>query len=141
MMLGPMKKRLITTGVVAFIIPTVIFVGIFVAYSKNKNEEIANLETQVATVPRWIAKADMPIGHVVTSADIEVAEVKEISAPVNSFENVNGLLGEKLKVPVYTGTIMNAAMFYEVDDIIDDLTEIGVRSKEFNMISLPYLLR
>lgn len=137
MMLGPMKKRLITTGVVAFIIPTVIFVGIFVAYSKNKNEEIANLETQVATVPRWIAKADMPIGHVVTSADIEVAEVKEISAPVNSFENVNGLLGEKLKVPVYTGTIMNAAMFYEVDDIIDDLTEIGVRSKEFNMISLP----
>ncbi len=137
MMLGPMKKRLITTGAIAFIIPTVVFVGIFIAYSKNKNEEIANLETQVATVPRWIAKTDMPIGHIVTSADIEFAEVKEISAPVNSFENINGLLGEKLKVPVYTGTIMNAAMFYEIDDIIDDLTEIGVRSKEFNMISLP----
>ena len=137
MMLGPMKKRLITTGVIAFIIPTVVFVGIFAAYSKNKNEEIATLETQVATVPRWIAKTDMPIGHIITSADIETAEVKEISAPVNSFETVTGLIGEKLKVPVYTGTIMTSAMFYEIDDKIDDLTEIGVRSKEFNMISLP----
>ena len=29
MMLGPMKKRLITTGIVSFVIPTVIFLGIF----------------------------------------------------------------------------------------------------------------
>ncbi len=133
MMLGPMKKRMVTTGVIAFIIPTIIAVGIFMAYSNKKNEEIAELKVKAATVEKYIATADLPIGHIVTAEDIEIADVKEISAPVNSFDGVEKLIGQKLKVPVFAGTIMTSSMFYELDDFVRE----DVRRKEFNMISLP----
>ena len=64
MMLGPMKKRMVTTGVIAFIIPTIIAVGVFMAYSKKKNEEIAELKIKAATVEKYIATGDLPIGHI-----------------------------------------------------------------------------
>lgn len=133
MMLGPMKKRMVTTGVIAFIIPTIIAVGIFMAYSNKKNEEIAELKVKAATVEKYIATADLPIGHIITAEDIEIADVKEISAPVNSFDGVEKLIGQKLKVPVFEGTIMTSSMFYELDDFVRE----DVRRKEFNMISLP----
>lgn len=133
MMLGPMKKRMVTTGVIAFIIPTIIAVGIFMAYSNKKNEEIAELKVKAATVEKYIATADLPIGHIITAEDIEIADVKEISAPVNSFDGVEKLIGQKLKVPVFEGTIMTSSMFYELEDFVRE----DVRRKEFNMISLP----
>lgn len=133
MMLGPMKKRMVTTGVIAFIIPTIIAVGVFMAYSKKKNEEIAELKIKAATVEKYIATGDLPIGHIITASDIEIADVKGISAPVNSFDGVEKLIGQKLKVPVFKGTIMTSSMFYELDDFVRE----DVRRKEFNMISLP----
>lgn len=133
MMLGPMKKRMVTTGVIAFIIPTIIAVGVFMAYSNKKNEEIAELKVKAATVEKYIATGDLPIGHIITASDIEIADVKGISAPVNSFDGVENLIGQKLKVPVFKGTIMTSSMFYELDDFVRE----DVRRKEFNMISLP----
>ena len=101
MMLGPMKKRMVTTGVIAFIIPTIIAVGVFMAYSKKKNEEIAELKIKAATVEKYIATGDLPIGHIITASDIEIADVKGISAPVNSFDGVEKLIGQKLKKFIY----------------------------------------
>ncbi len=133
MMLGPMRKKVIATGIVAFLVPTVAFGGIFVAYSNKKKAEIEELKVKAETVERYIAVKDMPIGHIVLAEDLELADVKGISAPVNSFAGLDGLVGEKLKVPVYDGTIITESMFYNLDDEVAD----DIRAKEFNMISLP----
>ncbi len=138
-MIGPMKKKVITTGIVAFLIPTIVFVALFMWYSNQKKKEIEELKIQTHVTNRYVFSGDMPIEHIVTSSDLKVVGVKEISAPWNSFkqEQLNEIIGRRLKIDAKDKTIVTESMFYTEDDEL----EIDVRSKEFNMITLPSDLR
>lgn len=143
-MLGPMKKKMITTGVIAFLIPCVLFAFIFFMYNSRKSSQIAELTRQSRIVYRYVMSGDQPIGHVVSSNDLVLAEVKEISAPSDSFEvlysgdlmiknDMARAVGKKLKIAVKDKTILTSAMFLTENDYVSS----DLRTKEFNMISLP----
>ena len=70
MMIGPMKKKMITVGVVSFILPTILLVAFFGMYSTNKKAEIEKLKQETAVVMRYVFSGDMPVDHVVTTKRI-----------------------------------------------------------------------
>ena len=148
MMLGPMKKKMITTGIIAFLIPCILFGFIFFMYNSKKGAEIKELTRQSKVVYRYVMSGDQPVGHVITSNDLILAEVKEISSPIDSFEVIYSgdgtaktaikddrqrAVGKKLKIAVKDKTILTSAMLLSDDDEVS----ADLRTKEFNMISLP----
>ena len=135
MMIGPMKKKMITVGVVSFILPTVLLVVFFGMYSSSKKAEIETLKKETAVVMRYVFSGDMPVDHVITTKDIKVVGVKEMSAPQDSFDDAsaNLIVGRKLKIPAFNKTIITENMFYKEEDNVTTDT----RKKEFNMINLP----
>ena len=135
MMIGPMKKKMITVGVVSFILPTILLVAIFGMYSTNKKAEIENLKSETAVVMKYVFSGDMPVDHIVRSKDLKLVGVKEMSAPIDSFDEyaLDMLVGRKLKIPVFDRTIVTENMFYQDDDSVTT----DLRKKEFNMINLP----
>lgn len=151
MMLGPMKKKMITVGVVAFVLPCVIFGAIFGVYSSKKKAEIEALNAKVADSKRYGFATDLPINHVVTEQDLLLVDIKEVSAPFNSFtegmtnladpatgsnklvDSIEFLVGKKLKIPVSEKTIAIDSMFFDDKDEV----KVDVRSKEYNSIVLP----
>lgn len=136
MMLGPMKRKMIATGIVAFLIPTILFCAVFVMYSSSMKSKIADLEGRVAETKIYVFSGDLPINHVVTSNDIKLVEAKEESVASNAYYEIDGfgdIIGRKLKIPVQDQTMVLDTMFmYEEDYVNHD-----ERTKEFNMISLP----
>lgn len=135
MMIGPMKKKMITVGVVSFILPTVLLAVLFGVYSSSKKAEIEKLKKETAVVMRYVFSGDMPVDHVITTKDIKVVGVKEMSAPQDSFDDASAgvIVGRKLKIPAFDKTIITENMFYKEEDHITTDT----RKKEFNMINLP----
>lgn len=146
MMLGPMKKRVITASIVAFIIPTIILGVVFTLYSISKKEEIEELNTRVAEGYTYAFSGDFPVGHIVKSNDIKVIEVKQQSIPIDSYyitkENAEGIdltarkadyVGRKLRVAAPDTTMITDSLFYDEEGTLDK----DIRLKEFNMISLP----
>lgn len=158
MMLGPMKKKMITVGIVTFIIPCVIFGLFFGLYSSKKKAEIADLGARVADGVCYGFATDLPINHVVTSEDIIKIDMKEISIPYNSYiyqekkdekgnvvmiegtslpvvlqDDFGRLVGKKLKIPVSEKTVAIESMFFTEEDYVAR----DVRSKEYNSIVLP----
>ncbi|MBQ8299134.1 MAG: hypothetical protein IJX99_04600 [Clostridia bacterium] len=135
MMLGPMKKKMITVGVVSFIIPCLIFGVIFAMYSSSKNEQIAELDEKVAEDIRLGFSGDLPINHIIRSEDLMELQVKDISIPGNSYTTARKeeVIGQKLKLPVYSKTMVVDTMFYDLDDDVNN----DVRVRELNMLALP----
>lgn len=135
MMLGPMKKKMIATGVVCALIPIILFAVFFMIYSSKKKAEVEKLKKETAVVERYIISGDLPINHIINENDVKLDGVKEISAPIDSYTSGEKrlIIGRELKIPVMSGTIITDAMFYTEDDSIDK----DVRVKEYNMISLP----
>ena len=143
-MLGPMKKKMITTGIIAFLIPCILFGLLFFMYNARKGSQIAELTRQSQVVYRYVISGDHPVGHVISSNDLIIAQVKEISAPIDSYaQEYSGELlirddklkavGKKLKIAVKDRTILTSAMFLTENDYVSS----DLRAKEFNMISLP----
>ena len=135
MMIGPMKRKMITVGFVSFILPTVILAVVFGMYSSSKKAEIEKLKKETAVVMRYVFSGDLPVDHVVTTNDLKVVGVKEMSAPQDSYDDSSAdlIVGRKLKIPAFDKTIITENMFYkEEDNVSKDL-----RKKEFNMINLP----
>ena len=137
MMIGPMKRKMITTSVISFILPTILFVVIFGMYSSKQKEEIARLEQESQIVFRYVFSGDMPVDHIVTSNDIKAIGVKEMSAPQDSYQLVYSgdsdiiirddrysLVGQKLKIPAYDKTIVTENMFYKKEDKVSNDTRI-----------------
>lgn len=142
MMMGPMKKKMVTVGVISFLLPTVIAGVFFMKYRSDKEAEIAALAEETAVVQRYVFSGDLPVNHIIGQDDIKLVGVKEASvpldaysiAPMNEIESILGSpIGRKLKIPVFDKTIVAESMFYTEDDVVnrDD------RKKEFNMITLP----
>lgn len=135
MMIGPMKKKMITVGIVSFLIPTIVAGVFFVKYSAGKNAKIATLEVENAVVERYVFSGDIPVDHIIGSTDVKVVGVKEMSAPLDSYpaERLQEIVGKRIKIPAFDKTIVTENMFYkESDNVSTDL-----RKKEFNMINLP----
>lgn len=135
MMIGPMKKKMITVGVTSFILPTVLLAVLFGMYSSSKKAEIEKLKKETAVVMRYVFSGDMPVDHVITTKDIKAVGVKEMSAPQDSFDDASAgaIVGRKLKIPAFDKTIITENMFYKEEDNVTTDT----RKKEFNMINLP----
>lgn len=142
MMMGPMKKKMITVGVIAFLIPTVIAGLFFFKYRADKQKEIDALKSETMVVQRYVFSGDLPVNHIIGENDIKMVGVKEVSSPIDAYSIVpdNDILqilgspiGRKLKIPVFDKTIVTESMFYTEDDEV----ERDERKKEFNMITLP----
>lgn len=139
MMLGPMKKKVITAAIVAFLIPTIVLGVVFKIYASKKQEEIEELKVQAQIERAYVFSGDFPIDHVIGSGDIKVVDVKSQSLPENAYlydaseEGLTEIIGKKLKIPVEDKTIVVNTMFFQEDDYV----AIDLRSKEFNMITLP----
>lgn len=142
MMMGPMKKKMVTVGVIAFLIPTVIAGLFFVKYRADKQKEIDSLKSETMVVQRYVFSGDLPVNHIIGENDIKMVGVKEVSSPIDAYSIVpdNDILqilgspiGRKLKIPVFDKTIVTESMFYTEDDEV----ERDERKKEFNMITLP----
>ena len=139
MMLGPMKKKVITAAIVAFLIPTIVLGVVFKIYASKKQEEIEELKVQAQIERAYVFSGDFPIDHVIGSGDIKVVDVKSQSLPENAYlydaseEGLTEIIGKKLKIPVEDKTIVVDTMFFQEDDYV----AIDLRSKEFNMITLP----
>ncbi len=135
MMIGPMKRKMITTGVISFVLPTILFVVIFGMYSSKQKEEIARLNIEKEVIDRYVFSGDLPVDHIIKTNDIKMVGVKAVSAPQDSFEagSIEKIVGRKLKIAAFDKTIITENMFYkEEDNVTNDL-----RKKEFNMIALP----
>lgn len=134
-MLGPMKKKMIATGIIAFLIPCIIFGLIFYFYNSGKNNQIAELNKKVADTERYVFSGDFSVNHVVGMNDVKLAGVKTESAALNTYNalQLSELIGRKLKIAVKDKTIITSNMFLEEEDNV----EKDVRTKEFNMITLP----
>ena len=137
MMMGPTKKKVITTGIVAFIIPVVLGSIFFINYNKSKNEEIAKLQKQSHVIDRFVFAENMIAGDIITAEDLKGVQVKAESAPIDSFVSgdaaLEKIVGRKMRINAEKKTIVAASMFTEEDDTLSK----DERLQEFNMIALP----
>lgn len=154
MMMGPAKKRVIVTGIVAFIIPVIIATVLFIGYSNAKNKEINKLQEQGKVISAYIFSKNMLAGDIITSGDVKVVNVKAESAPIDSFswenneedesariakekreanKRLSEIVGKKMRINAEEKTIITKSMFVpEEEKLAKD-----ERLQEFNMISLP----
>ena len=149
MMIGPMKKKVVTSAVVTGIILILVFVALSAVYIANTNNKIAELQKKGEVVQRYVFTKDMVVGDVVTEADIKVVDVKGESASLDSYvfeEKLNdkgkkvvsrddkwNIIGKRLKVNAEEKTIITKSLFYTEDKD----PEMTTRLQEFNMITLP----
>ena len=137
MMMGPAKKRVIVTGIIAFIIPVIIATVLFIGYSKIKNDEIAELKVHSEVIDRYVFAKNMIVGQVITADDIKIVSVKAESAPIDSFnndaKNLEKIVGKKMKINAEEKTIITSSMFAPETEVLAK----DERLQEFNMISIP----
>ena len=148
MMMGPTKKKVITAGVIAFIIPVVVGSFMFMKYKKGVEEEMARLRVETATVERYVFANSLTAGEIITKGDLKLAKIKEESAPkdsytdkkninsknVNSVLDVDTLIGRRVRINAEEKTIVASSMLVTEDE--RELT-IDQRFQEFNSILLP----
>ena len=132
MMIGPMKKKVVTSAVVTGIILILVFVALSAVYIANTNNKIAELQKKGEVVQRYVFTKDMVVGDVVTANDVILVDVKGESAASDSYTNFD-MIGRRLKINAEKKTIVTASLFYEEDKD----PEMTTRLQEFNMITLP----
>ena len=133
MMIGPMKKKVITSTVVTAVVLIIIFVAIAFIYVSQNNKHIAELEKRGEVVQRYVFTKDMLQGDIVTASDIALVDVKGESAAKDSYTNLTSMIGRRLKVNANAKTIVTSSLFFEEDKE----PSMDTRLQEFNMITLP----
>ncbi|MBQ9267768.1 MAG: SAF domain-containing protein [Clostridia bacterium] len=135
MLVGPMKRRVVLTGVISAIIPIIILGVLGFFLFRHYNDQIAELEQQSAVVDKYVLKEDVLANHVITESDIELRGVKAVSAPKDSYAKADKdkLVGRRLKISASANVILSESMFFEDDKV----PTIDLRLQEFNMITLP----
>lgn len=137
MMMGPTKKKVIITGVVAFLIPVIIGSVFFVNYNKKKNEEIEKLKVQSRVIERFVFANNMIAGEIITADDIKGVQVKAESAPIDSFASgdasLEEIVGKRMRINAEGKTIITKSMFMNEEEKV----AMDERYQEFNMIVLP----
>lgn len=132
-MVGPMKKKVISSVFVTAIVLILIFVGLAFLYISSTNKKIADLEVKSEVVQRYVLVNDMTAGDVITATDVILVDVKGESAPSDSFTALPEMVGKRLKVNANAKTIVTNSLFF-ADDA---KPEADTRLQEFNMITLP----
>lgn len=132
MMIGPMKKKVITSAVITGIILILVFAAVSALYVSSTNKKIADLQKKGEVVQRYVFVNDMLEGDVVTASDIVLVDVKGESAASDSYTSL-AMIGRRLKVNAEKKTIVTASLFYEEDKE----PEMTTRLQEFNMLTLP----
>lgn len=143
MLVGPMKRKVVLTAVVSCLIPIIVLGIIGFILIKNYNTEIADLKKQSEVVQRYVLKEDRVANSIITADDIELAGVKSVGVPVDSYEEKanatrrtqgkDDLIGRRLKINAKKNTVLSESMFYEEDKE----PTIDLRLQEFNMVTLP----
>ncbi len=143
MLVGPMKRKVVLTAVVSCLIPIIVLGVIGFILIKNYNTEIADLKKQSEVVQRYVLKEDRVANSIITADDIELAGVKSVGVPVDSYEEKanttrrtkgkDELIGRRLKINAKKNTVLSESMFYEEDKE----PTIDLRLQEFNMVTLP----
>ena len=162
MLVGPMKKRLVTTVVVVVIVLTLIFGALGFVIVSAKNKEIAEWEAKLGEeTKRLVFTENFPAGHIIDKGDLTEAVIKKESMPADSYstttmvnaanreeiyfitgtnykpgESINTLellAGRELKINVSAKTPLTAEMLTELDGMPSD----DLRLEEFSMITLP----
>lgn len=85
MLVGPMKRRVVLTGVISALIPIIILGVLGFFMYKNFNEKIADLKTQSEVVNRYVLTKDILAGQVITASDIQLKGIKSVSDPIDSY--------------------------------------------------------
>ena len=135
MMMGPTKKKVIATGIIAFIIPVVVGSVLFVNYKKETDAEIERLSKQGEVTHRYVFAESMLAGDIITAEDIKMVNVKGESAPVDSYSgDKSDLIGRKLRINAEEKTIITTSM---LTNEVDKNPTIDERYQEYNMIVLP----
>lgn len=135
MMMGPTKKKVITTGIIAFTIPVVISGVAFWQYNKKKEEEIAELKRKTATTKAYVFADNLIEGDTIVSSDLLLVDVKGESAPIDSFSGDRSeLVGRRVRINAEKKTIVTESMLMDEVDTNPGLSE---RLQEFNMFLLP----
>lgn len=132
MMMGPMKKKVVTSAVVTAVIMIILFCLVGAVYVMQTNKQIADLKVKSEVVQRYVFTNDMLAGDVVTASNVALVDVKGESAPSDSYELLS-MIGRRLKMNANAKTIVTESMFYEDDKE----PELDTRLQEFNMITLP----
>lgn len=135
MMMGPTKKKVITSIVVTAVVLILIFALVAFFYVKKSNEKIAKLEEMGKVEEKYVFARNMLQGDVITSSDIVIANVKGESNPTDSFSksDLNSIVGRRLKVSANAKTLVTSSLFYEEEKT----PSMDTRLQEFNMITLP----
>lgn len=161
MLVGPMKKKLVSTVIVVTVVLTAVFGTILYFVWSSQQNEIVSLQRKAETIERYVFTENFPAGHIIDKDDLKLAEVKAETTPDNSFSrfmdvtpenrqeiylltgtNYNDyesvltldvLVGRKLKINVSTNTTLTEEMLVDVDETATD----DLRLEEFAMITLP----
>lgn len=161
MLVGPMKKKLVSTVVVVAVVLTAVFGAILYVVWSGQQSEIKLLQEKSETIQRYVFTKNFSAGHVIDTGDLQLAAVKAETTPDNSFpsymevtpENrqeiymltgtnynqyesvptLDLLVGRKLKINVSTNTTLTEEMLVAVDEEATD----DLRLEEFAMITLP----
>lgn len=132
-MVGPMKKKVISSVFITAIVLILIFGLIAFFYVKQTNKKIAELEIKSEVVQRFVFLNDMTAGEVVTATDVLLVDVKGESAPTDSYKTFDDMIGKRLKVNANAKTIVTKSLFFADDEA----PTTDLRLQEFNMITLP----
>lgn len=161
MLVGPMKKKLVSTVIVVAVVLTAVFGAILYVVWSGQQSEIKLLQQKSETIQRYVFTKNFSAGHVIDTGDLTLAAVKAETTPGNSFSayvevtpenrqeiymltgtNYNQyesiptldlLVGRKLKINVSTNTTLTEEMLVAVDEEATD----DLRLEEFAMITLP----
>lgn len=134
-MIGPMKKKVITSVFVTALVLILIFAALAFFYIQNNQKRIAELEKKGEVLQRYVFTRDLAAGDVIAASDIALVDVKGESAPNDSYADNQkySMIGRRLKVNAKGKTIVTESLFYDLDDD----PNLDTRLQEFNMITLP----
>ncbi len=137
MMMGPTKKKVITAGVVAFMIPTVVFGAVMYGYANKKNKEIEALKEKSVVTKALVLKNNLVEGQEILASDLLLVDVKGESAPIDSYStsgDIWDLVGRRIRINAEAKTVLTDSMLM---DEVDKNPTISERLQEFNMLVLP----
>lgn len=135
MMMGPTKKKVIATGIIAFTIPVVLGSVAFMQYNKKKEAEIAELKRKSETTKGYVFADNLLEGDIIAASDLLLVDIKGESAPIDSFSGSRDeIVGRRLRINAEKRTIVTESMLMDEVDLHPELSE---RLQEFNMLLLP----
>ena len=122
-MIGPMKKKVITSVFLTAIIMIILFGVLGFVYISTTSKEMAELKEKKADAKAYVLTRDMLAGNAISSGDIQLVEVRKESAASDSFDEktaIADLIGRRLKVSAKKNTIVTDSIFYSDEETLEE---------------------